>query len=602
MFFTIYKSKQLLNSAFRILKRSKKHISEKEYLSAQSTLKAFQNAILNKDLSLILNLTPKIKELMKNQLTIPFYKKFLKHTFELVLAIIAAFVLIRPMWFELYQIPSGSMRPTFKEDDRLTVSKTQFGINIPLTPKHFLFSPSQVKRNGTITFTGEGMDIQEGMTNYFYLFKGYKQYVKRLIGKPLDTLYFYGGKIYGLDRNGESIDQELNIEILSKIDHVPFLNFEGVIKPRGRTAQNLYSPVYFYQNGLPVLKMQALGPQVKSEILYSNGQPIEDYYELFGMGHYGMCRIVKKDQYYLEIVHHPSIKGAKIQQDIFGRYLPTLSTSKSYLPLNESALKTIFQNLYTARFTVKNGLVKRSSQNSPPLDETSSHVYPKIEGIPDGTYEYYYGTPYEVLFQGHVRKLGSDHPLSQFSIEKTIALFNFGIEFDLAYAPDSIYKIFPSRFTYYRFGDLFVMGAKILDKSDPALMEFIATEKSRTLSSKDFVPFIDFVPPMIHDKIDPDFIKRYGLKIPEKSYYALGDNYAMSADSRRFGFVPEGNLRGVPDLIFWPFGERLGHPLQPAYPLIVPSRIIIWVLALLSYILYKVYQKKKGTFPYRFED
>ena len=47
-------------------------------------------------------------------------------------------------------------------------------------------------------------------------------------------------------------------------------------------------------------------------------------------------------------------------------------------------------------------------------------------------------------------------------------------------------------------------------------------------------------------------IKQFGLKIADDAILALGDNYAMSADSRVFGFVPTKNLRGSPVFTFWP--------------------------------------------------
>jgi signal peptidase I len=598
----IRKSKQVLKAAYFTWKKSRKYTSAKDYEEVRAQLNAFQQAILENKTDKLLLLLPQVKSLLKDKIQLPFWLKARDFTFGLILAIIAAFGLIRPMWFELYQIPSGSMRPTLKEMDRLTVSKTQYGINIPLTVGHFLFEPEQVKRNGIVIFTGEGMDISGGMTDYFYLFKGYKQYIKRLIGKPLDTLYFYGGKIYGIDAFDQSITKDLNPSILEKIDHVPFLNFEGVIKPKGRNSQNILTPVVFQQNGLSVLRMQAYGNAVKSEILYNNTQPIEDYYQLFGFGHYGICRLVKKDRYYLEIQHHPSIKGAKIQQDLYGRLIPSLNLHKSYLPMDDEKLKKIYESLYTARFTVKNGFVKRSSQNNPPLDETSSHVYPKINGIPDGTYEFEQGKAYQIYTQGISVKLPDSHPLNQFSVEKAVAFFNFGIEFDLAYSPDSPYKLFPSRYVYYRFGDLYVMGNKIFDQNENVLKEFVQDEINRQQKSSDFRPFIDEVPPMKDFDIDPAYIKQYGLKIPEKSYYVLGDNHAMSADSRRFGFVPVTNLRGVPDLLFWPFGSRFGKPLQPNYPLFTTSRIIIWILGLIAFIVYKLIQKKRGLFPYNFKD
>jgi signal peptidase I len=49
------------------------------------------------------------------------------------------------MWFELYEIPTGSMRPTFKEQDRLIAFKTSFGINIALVEDQFIFEPDHIK-------------------------------------------------------------------------------------------------------------------------------------------------------------------------------------------------------------------------------------------------------------------------------------------------------------------------------------------------------------------------------------------------------------------------------------------------------------------------
>jgi signal peptidase I len=600
-FFLIRRSKHLLKSAYFSWKKSRPFISATTYQEVGQQLESFQKAIIHKNKTAIIAMTPIIHGLIKQKLSIPLWLKAKDFFIGLIIAIIAAFGLIRPIWFELYQIPSGSMRPTLKEMDRLTVSKAQFGINIPLTVGHLLFEKDQVKRNGIVIFTGQGMDIPGGMTDYFYFFKGAKQYVKRLIGKPGDTLYFYGGKIFGIDADGHCLDHELDLRQLSAIDHIPFLNFEGIVKPKGKAGQAVLSPVSFYQNGVEVLRMQYLNQQVQSDIVYTNGQPISDYYDLFGIGHFGLSRIVKKDKYYLEILHHPSVKGAKIQPDLYGRFLPTLATSKSYLPLDDGMLRTLYQNLYTARFTVKNGLMKRSSQNHPPLDEKSSHVYPRLIDIPDGTYEFDQGIAYSVLSQGITKKLDADHPLNQYSIDKAVTLFNYGIEFDLAYSPDSPYKLFPSRYTYYRFGDLYVMGQKLLTKTDQRLVAFIQDENQRVKSSIDFIPFIDRVPPLKDSSVDPDFIRRYGLKVPNDHYYVLGDNHAMSADSRRFGFVPEKNLRGVPDLLFWPFGSRWGKPLQADYPLLTVSRLIVWMLAGLSYMAYRFVQKWRGTFPYSFE-
>ena len=47
------------------------------------------------------------------------------------------------------------------------------------------------------------------------------------------------------------------------------------------------------------------------------------------------------------------------------------------------------------------------------------------------------------------------------------------------------------------------------------------------------------------------------VKVPENTYYVLGDNSANSTDSRFWGFVPEKNMKGRAIFRWWPL-RRIG--------------------------------------------
>ena len=73
-----------------------------------------------------------------------------------------------------------------------------------------------------------------------------------------------------------------------------------------------------------------------------------------------------------------------------------------------------------------------------------------------------------------------------------------------------------------------------------------------TIEVKDGVPFVDGVvleEPYLTTK-DHSNIRKVELGAGE--YYVIGDNRAHSNDSRRWGAVPEENLRGKVWMIYWP--------------------------------------------------
>ncbi len=613
-FFRIRKCNRIFKHNYHLYK-AKKNLSNESKVILENALKELQEAILAKNEILSQKKAKELEALAGSLLG----KTPLEKGKSLVVALTVALalaILIRQVWFEPYEIPTGSMRPTLKEKDRLLVSKTAFGINIPLSTDHLFFSPDLVKRNGIVVFTGEDMDIRDVNTRYFYLFPAKKQYVKRLIGKPGDTLYFYGGLIYGMDKEGNDISPELQIESLKHIEHIPFLQFEGKVSTPSYASNGIFSPVYMRQMNEPAIKLSLTSKnQPTGELLLNDPSHKNQYADFWGIKNFGMSRILNKQQalqfsnetieslpfsnYYLEIIHHPSLENLKIRKDGRGRMRPTLDLSSSLIPLSDSHLQNLFKNLYTVRFIVKNG---QAYQYGLPESMLKSPFLPKLPHVPDGMYEFYYGKAYKISFQGIALELDESHPLYQFSPEKTQLLYNLGMVFDTRFEPQSKYTpYFPMRYVYFRNKDLYTMGAPIFTSEDPTLIEFNLKEITRKNSAPKqypYTPFQDNGSPLLPDgSLDKDFIKQFGLTIPEKMYLALGDNHAVSADSREFGFVPQENLRGVPDWIIWPPGSRFGSPNQPAYPLFNLPRSIVWVIAGIAIGTSLFIQRRKNKIP-----
>lgn len=623
--YSIKKSTHILRLAYHRFQKKKNKLSPEARVQIQDALLALQNEIMHKNQKNADVLAKRVESLFVSHLKKSSWEQFKELIFALAFALVIA-ILVRQVWFEFYEIPSGSMRPTFKEQDRLVVSKTAFGINIPLQPAELYFDPNLVKRNGIVIFTGENMDIRDVDTMYFYLFPGKKQYIKRMIGKPGDILYFYGGNIYGIDRDGKDITASLQPEILNKIEHIPFIDFDRKLVAPPHPINGIFSPIFIYQMNEPVVKLyvtssnQVHGEMLNPPQIHEQGAPpVMSYGDLWGFKNYGMVRLVTREQLknvadnladleegilYLEIRHHPSITNVKMIRDELGRLRPSIGLSSSIIPLQEKHLKEIMRNMYTARFEVKGGKAYRYGMD--PKAVASSIFLAKLPDIPDGCYEFYNGKAYEIKWQGITKELPESSPLYRYSPANVQLLFNLGIEWDTRFFPEvKNQRIVPARYTYFRDGNLYLLGAPILAQNDETLIHFLEREQAKADASNPqspYLPFQDLGPPMKNGELDIDLIRQNGILVPDNMYLVLGDNHAMSADSRDFGFVPEQNLRGAPDFIFWPPGNRWGTPNQPSYPFFNGPRSVVWLLAAVLILGGTIYWRRKNALPLRFDD
>lgn len=531
---------------------------------------------------------------------------------ELIIALAIALIIavvVRQVWFEPYEIPTGSMRPTFREQDHVTVTKTPFGLNIPLTTGHLLFDPNLVQRTSAVTFTSENIPNLDEDTTFLWVIPYKKRLIKRMIGKPGDSLYFYGGKIYGVDKDGNPINEYINSPWMDHLEHIPFMSFSGDQAPEGaseifKQTNQTIGKLHYSPTRKLIGEINRNGEWVKDNPAAQkkpHDQP-EAYSDFYGMGNFAMARLLTKDQLaelqdvdtkglkegvlYLELRHHPSLTYPEplLLRDV--RLRSILNPLRTIIPLDQQQLDTIMDNMYTARLVFKNGRAARYSETGTRITNES----PRFDGIPDGTYEFYNGKLQNIGWGAIASDAEKSNPLYSHNPSNIQRLFNLGIEMYTAFEPHGpIQEYHPTRYAYFRDGDLYVLGAPLLKKDDPTLVEFNKREEKRQEASSDEKPYIAFKDngvPLVNGKYDTDRIRAFGLKIPEGQYYMLGDNHAMSADSRRFGFVPEANLQGAPSLIVWPPGERWGFPKQKPYPFLNLPRLVVWTTAALALLLW----------------
>jgi signal peptidase I len=112
--------------------------------------------------------------------------------FDGMRSVIVAFVLfftIRTFIVEAFKIPTGSMQNTILVGDFLLVNKAVYGAEVPLTGRH-LPAFETPRRGDVIVF-----DFPKDRS---------KNFVKRVIGTPGDTLEMRDGQVW---RNGERLDE-----------------------------------------------------------------------------------------------------------------------------------------------------------------------------------------------------------------------------------------------------------------------------------------------------------------------------------------------------------------------------------------------------------
>ena len=116
-------------------------------------------------------------------------KSVIREYAEAIAIAVVLALFIRTFVIQAFKIPSGSMKPTLLIGDHILVNKFIYGIKIPFTEKT-LVSLGQPKRGDVIVFK--------------YPLDTKKDYIKRVIALPIDTVEIKTGRVY---INGSLLDE-----------------------------------------------------------------------------------------------------------------------------------------------------------------------------------------------------------------------------------------------------------------------------------------------------------------------------------------------------------------------------------------------------------
>ncbi len=125
------------------------------------------------------------------------YRKFLVETIDsLLIALVLVFFIIRPFVIQAFWIPTGSMRNTLRENDRILVNKFIYRFRTP--------------RRGEVVVFRAPREASPDQS---------KDFVKRVVGLPGDVVEIKGGKLFlngqpqvePYLRDGKPIDYDMKI-------------------------------------------------------------------------------------------------------------------------------------------------------------------------------------------------------------------------------------------------------------------------------------------------------------------------------------------------------------------------------------------------------
>lgn len=527
----------------------------------------------------------------------PLYWRLGALALNIFLVIVLA-AIFRQCCVEQQKIPSGSMRSTFLELDHVLVSKTAYGLNDPTALGHIISPSSRLRRGDLVTFTSQNIPGIDSDSLFLYKIPIKKRLVKRLMALPGDRVYFYGGIVWTLSKEGLLARSDAIFDRGKNDEYIPFQFPKGTIQ-RGfinETRAPIYLIKHFNQYIASVSREESGTWQPRNlNSLLPN--PEGNLLEPWGMHNYAHARLLLRRQHFysvapsdhvgdapflMELSHHPSFTQ-KAQANVDAEHPYYLH--RSLLPITQEAAERLMAQMTTSRFTLKEGRISRYELDPQMVDHGFDLLPPALPpGHQEGTFEFERGTLYAIAANG-ARSEVNEHPLLEMRYLPMI--FNCGIEWNKEHnALPSPSPLLLKRYAYYREGDLYCMGAPLYEAGDEVLERFIAQELERKEESAHYPAFLDEEAPT------KQRIESQGLEVKEKEVLVLGDNHALSGDSRFFGTIPIRNIEGRPVAKIWPTSSMRLELEQPPIATFNLPTLVAYGLILGIYLVARAYHRR----------
>lgn len=475
-------------------------------------------------------------------------------------------IILLKSFIGISHVPSGSMRFAIHENDKIFISSSDFSIKYWPFSNPFIFCEDNINRGDAVTCRKRGNQAASAFFKYVKI--GDMQLLKRCVAKPGDAVYFYGGLIYVVDKNGVLDQDFLRLQINNRLWHSPIISKNPLYLKRKIIERGFSGAIESYSLfGESVFDVHH-NRGANINVYFANGDKVLDNtVNEYGSKYFFEGRIISsneamemykyKSQSDIDLVMEIKV-GSSISRGISYRS-PEVSYERIFIDINKDMLPGIMQCIDTERIEISNGCAEhlRSADIGNRQGISSNKV--DFADVQDGTYDVIEGNVYKILTLNPTlgivpvanisgSKISRDTSLSDLTTTNVRRLFNKGI--GIFNEGDETFRILA-----FRNGDLYIGRNKWLDKNNVTVKELLKVN-----------PSLDGIADILddEDKISIEKIRKKGYHVPENSYMLLGDNFPASSDSRMDGCFSYNDLGGK--ALFIMSTTNLGRAFMQSMP------------------------------------